>query len=40
VRLVTSTNRISTNAAAHACSCRAGSADSEYWKIVSGIDWT
>src|SRR3954454_3384208 len=39
-RLVRRTNEISTNAAAHACSFRCLSGDSEYWKIVTGIDIT
>src|SRR5689334_5823918 len=37
-RLVTRTNAISTKAAAHACALRFRSGDSEYWKIVTGID--
>src|SRR5438552_18662028 len=39
VRLVTSTNAIRTKAAAHACAWRFSSGDSEYSKIVRGIDW-
>src|SRR5438034_11456660 len=37
-RLVTSTKAMSTNAAAHAWAFRFLSGDSEYWKIVTGID--
>ncbi len=31
---------ISTNAIAHACSCRCASGASEYWKIIIGIELT
>src|SRR5581483_8509070 len=40
MRLVSRTTVIRTNAAAHACAFRFRSGDSEYWKIVTGIEAT
>ena len=38
--LVTSTNMIRRNAAAQACALRFLSGDSEYWKMITGIEAT